>query len=222
MYDIREVNSALKKALLVYRIQLVDVEQPDKLQLLNSAVFDMMANLDEARRQKHSKGIKFYMSLALTFYQAANPSVITNPAVVFNSEAQEYFEGSDIQQLLENAYRQLRYEIDLYERNGSGWVLDELIQLDTAVLEMDPLRASTYIPSPDFIRHKKAVLNIKTPTKNVSCGQLLLDFIQNRMRNMLMKPTVTENTKRSSTWLVLISQSLLIKFHDSSNRIRSL
>ena len=114
-YEISEIDSALRKALVVYRIKLSDVEQNDKMTLLNNAIFDMIEKLEKARREKDSKGIKFFMSLTLTFYQAPDPSTITDPAVVFNSESLEYFEGTDLQELLEIIYRQFRYEIDLYE-----------------------------------------------------------------------------------------------------------
>ena len=160
-YEITEIESALKKALVVYRIDLADVEQKEPFQLVNNAIFDMIEKLEHARQSKSSNAIKFTMSLAVTFYQASDPTTITDPPNVFNSESHEYYEGTDLRDLLDFIYKQFLYGIELFERNGSGWVVDRIDKLDTTVLEMDPLRASTYIPSPEFIQRKKAVLNIK-------------------------------------------------------------
>ena len=51
--------------------------------------------------------------------------------------------------------------VDEFQRNGSGWVIKDIIRLDTTILEFDPLRASTYIPLPKEVSDKKAVINIK-------------------------------------------------------------
>ena len=44
---------------------------------------------------------------------------------------------------------------------GSGWVLDQLLQLNLHVHEFVPLRGSTYLPLPKEISEKHAVVNIQ-------------------------------------------------------------
>ena len=52
-------------------------------------------------------------------------------------------------------------KIDDFEERGSGWVLHELSRLDLHTYIYDPLRASTYMPLPDELKAKQAVINVQ-------------------------------------------------------------
>ena len=83
----------------------------------------MQNQIDDNLESQKSKGIKFFMVLVMEFVRASNPSVITVPPVSF----------------------QFIYNIGEFQRNGSGWIVKDIIQLDTTILEFDPLRASSFI-----------------------------------------------------------------------------
>ena len=44
---------------------------------------------------------------------------------------------------------------------GSGWYFKELINLEIHIVEYKPMRGGTYIPLPDFMKKKNAIINIK-------------------------------------------------------------
>ena len=67
----------------------------------------------------------------------------------------------DVHDILESFYTTLLDLIDQYEMCGSGWVLNKLLRLDLHVAKYDPLRASTYMPLPEEIELKHAVVNIQ-------------------------------------------------------------
>ena len=48
-----------------------------------------------------------------------------------------------------------------YQQNGSGWYFKEVVHLEIHNVDYKPMRGSSYIPLPDFITRKKAVINIR-------------------------------------------------------------
>ena len=61
---------------------------------------------------------------------------------------------------LEDVNRQLLNCIEVYEHNGSGWVFSNFASLQLTLWHFDPFRASAFVPLPQWIREKKAVVNI--------------------------------------------------------------
>ena len=131
----------------------------DYIDLINKSVPAMKGHLEEYQQQR--RACKFNMSLHVLFEKAADPSVVSDPPVVLISEQMELYEDTDVNELLTTTSEQLANRIETYEMVGSGWIVSELKELDTTVWQLDPLRASTYHPLPDWIQHKKAVRNIK-------------------------------------------------------------
>ena len=69
------------------------------------------------------------------------------------------YADTNVKTCLNGVYRQLLNYIDVYERNGSGWVLSRLEALKITIWQLDPLRASSYRRLPTWIINKHAVTN---------------------------------------------------------------
>ena len=41
-----------------------------------------------------------------------------------------------------------------YQKKGSGWYFKEIIRLEIHIVEYKPMRGSSFIPLPDFIKKK--------------------------------------------------------------------
>lgn len=48
-----------------------------------------------------------------------------------------------------------------YQRNGSVWYFKEVLKLEIHTVDYKPMRGFSYIPLPDFILRKKAIVNIQ-------------------------------------------------------------
>ena len=48
-----------------------------------------------------------------------------------------------------------------YQRNGSGWNFKEVISLDIYTVDYKTLKGDSYIPLPDFLMRKKAIINME-------------------------------------------------------------
>ena len=62
---------------------------------------------------------------------------------------------------LPTAYKDLFVKFDIQERQGSGWYLRKIIQIEVHTATLSPLEASSYIELSKKVKRTKAVLNIK-------------------------------------------------------------
>jgi hypothetical protein len=83
----------------------------------------------------------------------------------------------------------------IYQKEGSGWILDEILHLDLNMSKYIPLKSSSYIPLTKKLKTKKAIINIKNSDNKTSvlCGQSLLLYIQSL--NMWTDNPITCNLK---------------------------
>ena len=73
----------------------------------------------------------------------AEPTVETQPPVFLVTKQMEMYEVVDSHELLTICFEQLLNRIEVYELTGSGWILSNLVELDTTVWQLNPLSAST-------------------------------------------------------------------------------
>jgi len=55
----------------------------------------------------------------------------------------------------------VRGQIEGWSERGSGWVVDEILEAFINVARNNPLRGGTYMPLPDKLKSKKAIINVK-------------------------------------------------------------
>ena len=79
----------------------------------------------------------------------------------FNSETHINLESSDVKEILTRVIRSIIEKIAIYQKNGSGWYFREIIHLEIHTADYNPMRGSSYIPLPDWIMRKKAILSIR-------------------------------------------------------------
>ena len=48
-----------------------------------------------------------------------------------------------------------------YQKNGSGWYYKEVISFEIHIVDYKPIKGSSYIPLPDFLLRKKAIINME-------------------------------------------------------------
>jgi hypothetical protein len=62
---------------------------------------------------------------------------------------------------LQEACSKIIDSLAIYQKEGSGWVLDEILHLDLNMAKYSPLKGSSYIPLPKKLKTRKAIVNIK-------------------------------------------------------------
>ena len=79
----------------------------------------------------------------------------------FNSETHINLESSDVKKILFKVFHSILEKIAIYQKNGSGWYFREIVHLEIHTADYNPMRGSSYIPLPDWIMRKKAILSIR-------------------------------------------------------------
>ena len=126
--NVNYVGGALENTLADYRINLEDESQDDPFAVLKDSVHQLRNKISEELANK--RAIKLYISLHAQFRLDSDPTFITQPPPVLNTETTEIFESSNIPETLDAVYNNLVTKIENFQQTGSGFVLDKLLMLD--------------------------------------------------------------------------------------------
>ena len=79
----------------------------------------------------------------------------------FTSGIKKNLMSTDLSKLINLCFKNILNDFDAYQENGSGWYFKEVVQLEIHTVEFNPSKGSSYIPLPDWISNKKAIVNIQ-------------------------------------------------------------
>ena len=100
-------------------------------------------------------------------------SVVNNISVkdkaYFNTQTFINLVSTDIKDILSSMTREILNKVGIYQKNVSGWYFKEVLNLEIHTVKYKPMKGSSYIPLPDFIMRKKAILNMEN--KDEKCFQ---------------------------------------------------
>ena len=85
----------------------------------------------------------------------------------FNSGTHINLESTDVEKLIDKNVKKIIEDLEAFQKNGSGWYFKEVVNLEIHTNEYEPMKGSSYIPLPDWISNKKAIINIQN--KNEKC-----------------------------------------------------
>ena len=88
-------------------------------------------------------------------------SVKVQDKAYFHSITYINFKTTDVKELLSKFIREIIENIITFQKNGSGWYFKEVVQLEIHTTEFNPMKGSSYIPLPDWIMRKKAIVSIR-------------------------------------------------------------
>ena len=95
----------------------------------------------------YKKEADIYIESHMWSFKVENATLITN--------------RSEIQPSIEEHFEELQNKIDAFIRNGSGWIIQSIDQVDIHIAKYTPLTGSSYLALPNFIESKKACINVK-------------------------------------------------------------
>ena len=95
----------------------------------------------------------------------------------FHSETHINLEKTDVKVILSQMLREILVKLAEYQRKGSGWYFKEVISLDIHIVDYKPMKGTSFIPLPVFIKRKNAIINMEIKTTNVFFGVFFVIFI---------------------------------------------
>ena len=79
----------------------------------------------------------------------------------FNTATHINIKSTDVDKLIQICIDAIDAKIEAYQEAGSAWYFKEVDKLEIHTVEYNPTKGSSYIPLPDWISNKKAIVNIK-------------------------------------------------------------
>ena len=80
------------------------------------------------------KDIKKNLALNAIMHKSVDPAAVTNPPAVFNTDMMVGLIGSEYEDDSNSEFENVMQQIDEYQNNGSGWVLDQFLDLDLSIV----------------------------------------------------------------------------------------
>jgi len=124
----RLIESALNKKALTYRKDFERANQNDPYGKLTNSLSLFKPIIQTELQNKPA--VKYFFTLKTMFHQSKNPSIFTDVPVSFRSEVFSALDDSKLELHNRVTIKQLHEQIDLFQRNGSGWILDHFLNID--------------------------------------------------------------------------------------------
>ena len=113
---------------------------------------------------KGRSGIKWYMSCAIKFVKYDKEGNEIDTVAFFTSRCVTKLPQEDEETLnlsIDQAYYKMFVDCQEFQREGSGWAIDEVLYLKVMMAKYIPLKGSQYIDLPPKVKNSKAVINIQ-------------------------------------------------------------
>ena len=91
--------------------------------------------MQDARRmlQKQHQNVKFTLAINCIFKKALRPNVLTDPPIYFRTMPASTTHAISLNEILEEMYQHIWNQVEGFTRNGSGWVMHSLENIDIQV-----------------------------------------------------------------------------------------
>ena len=101
----------------------------------------------------------------------------------FHSSTQINIASTDEKKIISKMFVGMLQGIRNYQINGSGWYFKEVLQLEIHKVDYKPMKGSSYIPLPVFIKNKKAIIYIENKKDNKCFQWCILRYLHPRERD---------------------------------------
>ena len=87
--------------------------------------------------------------------------ILHESKVYFNTETYDNLESTDVKSILSQMIDEILYKITHFQENGSDWYFKEIVRLEIHIVVYKSYKGSSYIPLPELIMRKKAIINME-------------------------------------------------------------
>ena len=101
-------------------------------------------------------GLKWSFGLTVDFFKDDKKIKGT-----FYSNQYATLSADEIDSFFGEATSAIVQKIEKFTKEGSGWMIDKCNTLFLNIAKYEPLKGSSYIPLPEVLAHKKAIINVK-------------------------------------------------------------
>jgi hypothetical protein len=134
-------------------------QKQDISHFLRGKTKPILNHLSKELEQK--RGIKWFISVKVRFVKPKpdGEDLATEPH--FRSLCMKTVNQHELENQLDEAKQKITQSLVLFQKERSGWVLDEILHLNLSIAQYTPVKGSSYIPLPSKLKTKKAIINVK-------------------------------------------------------------
>ena len=107
------------------------------------------------------RDIKFRIHLVTNMEKQKNDKIVQEDKSYFTSGNLNNMKSTDVDYLIRKSLNSIQGGLEEYQNNGSDWRFKGTDKLEIHTVEYNPTKGSSYIPLPDWISNKKAIVNIQ-------------------------------------------------------------
>ena len=158
------------------------------------SVFNFLAESIK-KVMRENTGAKVYLNLVARMKKLNDE---TEAVHTFYSGEFEIFPGTDFNAVTEGMFQKISEKFEKMETAvGSGWTLIKIQSLKLHFAEFKPLKGSSYIELPDWIKKKKAVINILNKTDS-ECFKWCITRVMNPIGKRKNQNLITKKLREQS------------------------
>ena len=139
-------------------------EAPDLQVALHDHRTEVMDALAVELLEKRS--IKLYLSVELRMSRFDVDGSVHTATPTLRSDIITIMTVDDIEGAVDAAIACLNRRLDAYMAEGSGWTLDAVLVITVHIAAYQPLHGATYLPTPEKLAARKAIVNVCNYTDN--------------------------------------------------------
>ncbi|KAJ8665809.1 hypothetical protein QAD02_007471 [Eretmocerus hayati] len=79
----------------------------------------------------------------------------------FRVPYQSFLKTTNVEKWFDQAIKIILERMHDFNEMESGWALEEIVDIKTNIVKTNPIKGSSFIPTPEYIRKKNAVFNIR-------------------------------------------------------------
>ena len=110
--------------------------------------------------------VKIYITVDITMVRKTKEGVTERTTTFFHGSTRILLRASQIPEMLQSSAEKINQSFDEFLRNGSGWILESVDYLKLFSAEYAPMHGNIYIPTPEAIVTKEAVINPKNQNED--------------------------------------------------------
>ena len=122
-------------------------------------IFPALVALLTGELSFHQFKVSLVLKVEMTKAQGDEKRKVQQP--YFSSKPYTILSQHDIENAIEEGHQRIDSQIDKWTKEGSGWVVSRVVCLYVNIAKYTPLKGSSYVDLPSYLRKKKAIVNVK-------------------------------------------------------------
>ena len=133
--------------------------------LPNQFFIDKYPIIKEFLKNHRNTKVKFVLDVIMEKKEKLSKesvkTLIIQDHTYFHSDTHTNLVSTNVKNIISKSKTKIIEGISTYQNNGSDWYFKEISKLEIHINEFKPMRGSSYIPLPDWIMRKKAIVSIR-------------------------------------------------------------